>query len=170
MSSDPRCTAPPKISRVSDDAGTRGIEAVFHINVAAEPLLQVLWDPDNYAELFPDIKSHRVLDASDDQLDIEMTVDAVLKQIKYVLRRSRDADKLTITWREVAGDLKRVRGGWYIERTDNADVCRLTYRAFVAVNRFVPTRLVAATATRKLDEMVARVRNVAGRIAAQQSP
>lgn len=166
---DPRCSQPPRISRVTDDAGTRGIEAVFHINVGAEPMLEVLWDTDSYGEMFPDVKSYRVLEQSGDRVDVEMTVDAVLKQVRYVLRRSLDRDNLTITWREIGGELKRVRGGWWVRRTDRDDVSELTYRAFVAVNRFVPTRLVAATATRKLDEMAERVRRVAGRLAARRN-
>lgn len=161
---DPRCARPPKVTRVNDDVGTRGLEAVFHVNARAEPVLQLLWDPDNYGELFPDIESHRVLSSSDAQIDVEMTVNAVLKRVRYVLRRTLDREKLHIGWREIDGDLKRARGGWWIRRTDRDDVSELTYRAFVAVNRFVPTRLVAATATRKLDDMVARVRQVAARL------
>ncbi|MFH2007803.1 MAG: SRPBCC family protein [bacterium] len=162
---DPRCTAAAEISEVADDAGTRGIEIVFHVAASPAALLELLWDVRNFPRLFPDIKEHhvqpRAADARPDTLDVAYRVDAVVKEVRYVLRRTVDRGRRAITWRELSGDLKRVRGGWWVEATDSPDVSRATYRAFVDIGRFVPTRLVAKGAKRKAGEMVARVRRVA---------
>ena len=162
---DPRTTAPPDIREVTDEQKTRGVEVIFHVAVAAAPLLQVLWNIDNFPRLFPDIKDYG-LEARDPAepprwLDVRYRVDAVLAQVSYVIRRTLEPDGLSFTWREISGDLKRVRGGWYLAETDVPGLTRVTYRAFVDIGRFVPTRLVAKGARRKAGEMVDRVRREA---------
>lgn len=165
---DPRCNAPGEIREVTDDAGTRGLEAIFCVAVPPDRLLHILWDVANFGRLFPDIKETRVVDVDGKtppiRIDVAYRVDAVIKEIGYVLRRRLDPDARAITWREISGDLRRVRGGWWVETTDDPGISRVTYRAFVDIGRFVPTRLVAKGAKRKADEMIARVRQVAGEI------
>lgn len=164
----PRCTAPGEIREVTDDAGTRGLEAIFCVAVPPRRLLDILWDVANFPRLFPDIKETRVVDmddqASPSRIDLAYRVDVVVKEISYVLRRRLDRDAGAITWREVSGDLRRVRGGWWVEATDDPEISRATYRAFVDIGRFIPTRLVAKGAKRKAGEMIARVRQVAGEL------
>ena len=146
---------------VRDEEGTRGLEAVFRVEVPPDALLEVLWSPANFGRLFPDIKEARVIGGEGDSLDIQYRVDAVVREVSYVLRRSRDREERTITWREIGGDLRRVRGGWRIEPLDDGRASLVTYRAFVSVAMFVPTALVREGAKRKLAEMVARVRTLA---------
>jgi carbon monoxide dehydrogenase subunit G len=152
---------------VTDEAGTKGLEAEFDVDVPPDALLEVLWAPANFARLFPDIKEARVVAGERDTLDIAYRVDAVVKELRYVLRRTRDRGARTIAWREIGGDLKRVRGGWRIEPAGR-DGSRVTYRAFVDVGWFVPVALVRDGAKRKLGEMVERVRRVAAEIHARQ--
>lgn len=165
---DPRCDAPGDIREVTDEAGTRGLQAVFWVAVPPDPLVSILWDVANFGRLFPDIKETRVVDQSEGnpprRIDLAYRVDAVVKEISYVLRRQLDPEARAITWRELSGDLRRVRGGWWVEPTDAPGISRATYRAFVDIGRFVPTRLVAKGAKRKADEMIARVRRVAGEL------
>ncbi len=162
---DPRTTAPPDIREVTDEQKTRGVEVTFHVAVAAEPLLQILWNIDNFQRLFPDIKDYGLEDRDPAEpprwLDVRYRVDAVVTQVGYVIRRTLEPDGLSFTWREISGDLKRVRGGWYMAETDVPGLTRVTYRAFVDIGRFVPTRLVAKGARRKAGEMVDRVRREA---------
>lgn len=165
---DPRCDAPGDIREITDEAGTRGLEAIFCVAVPPEALLNILWDIANFGRLFPDIKETRVVDRDHEtptrRIDLAYRVDAVVKEIRYVLRRRLDPDTRAITWRELSGDLRRVRGGWWVEATDDPGISRATYRAFVDIGRFVPTRLVAKGAKRKAAEMIARVRQVAGEL------
>lgn len=167
---DPRASAAPEIREVSDEQKTRGIEVVFHVAVPADVMVETLWDVDNFPALFPDIKEHAVerVGPGDPptEIDVRYRVDAVVKEVRYVLRRTLAEDGRSFTWREVSGDLRRVRGGWYVEQSDVPGLCRVTYRAFVDIGRFVPTRLVAKGARRKAGEMVTRVRQVATSLAA----
>jgi carbon monoxide dehydrogenase subunit G len=146
---------------VTDEEGTKGLEAVFDVAVPPDALLEVLWSPDNFGRLFPELKEVRVVGGEGAQLDVAYRFDAVLREVGYVLRRTLDREARTIIWREIGGDLKRVRGGWRIEPSENGAASRVTYRAFVAVAIFVPTGLVREGAKKKLGEMVARVRSVA---------
>lgn len=165
MKIDPRCTAPGEIREVTDDAGTRGLEAIFCVAVPPRRLVDILWDVANFPRLFPDIKETSVVDMDDPvsptSIDLAYRVDVVVKEVRYVLRRRLDRGAGAITWRELSGDLRRIRGGWWVEATDDPQISRATYRAFVDIGRFVPTRLVAKGARRKAGEMIARVRRVA---------
>jgi Polyketide cyclase / dehydrase and lipid transport len=171
---DPRCSGPGEIREVTDDANTRGLEAIFYVAVPPTPLLDILWNVSNFGRLFPDIQETRIMDTDGltppNRIDVAYRVDAVVKVVSYVLRRRLDRATRAITWREISGDLRRVRGGWWVEATDAPEttdapeISRVTYRAFVDIGRFVPTRLVAKGAKRKAGEMIARVRRVAGEL------
>jgi hypothetical protein len=149
---------------VTDEVGTKGLEAVFEVDVAADPLLEILWSPSNFGRLFPDIKESRVVASGETELDVAYRVDAVVREVSYVLRRTLDRTARTVAWREIGGDLRRVRGAWRVELAGRPGASRVTYTAFVDIGRFVPTALVRDGAKRKLDEMVARVRRVAAEI------
>ena len=159
---DPRCQAPPTVSEVKDETGTRGIEVVFAVDAPPDALLGLLWDVGNFPRLFPDIKAYAVVGQAEGDpprsLDISYRIDAVVKELHYVLRRVLDPAARSITWTELSGDLRRVRGGWWVDATDRPDVSMATYRAFVDVGRFVPTALVAKAAKKKAAEMVTRIR------------
>ncbi len=165
---DPRCRQKAVLKKVKDEAGTRGLEGTFYIGVPPDTILEILFDPENFRALYPSVKSIEVLARTESSVDVAFCVDAVLKEVRYVIRRSVDRQTRTIEWHELSGDLKRVRGGWKVEPTDNPQVSKLTYSAFVAVSFFVPTHLVAVGAARKMDEMVGQVRRVAAEIAARR--
>ena len=146
---------------VTDGDGTKGLEAVFQVDVPPGPLLDVLWSPANLLRLFPDIKDARVVREDGARIEVAYRIDAVVRTVSYVLSRTLDREQRTIAWREIGGDLRRVRGGWRIEPYDHPGASRVTYHAFVDVGFLVPTRLVREAAKRKLGEMVARVQRVA---------
>ena len=150
---------------VTDEIGTKGLEAVFQVDVAPDALLEIVWAPENFSRLFPEIREARVLRRDEQSIEIEFRVHAIIKEIRYTTRRTIDRAARTITWQEIGGDLKRVRGGWTIEAGATPDTSRATYRAFIDPGRFIPTGLVREGARRKLGEMVERVRAVAGRLA-----
>jgi hypothetical protein len=151
---------------VTDPEGTKGLEAIFEVATLPDVLLELLWAPANFGRLFPDIKEARVVAGEGVTLDIAYRIDAVIREVSYVLRRTLDREARTILWREIGGDLRRVRGGWKLEPSAQTGATLITYTAFVDVGRFVPTALVRDGAKRKLGEMIARVRRVAAEIAA----
>jgi ribosome-associated toxin RatA of RatAB toxin-antitoxin module len=152
------------IRDVVDGEGTKGLEASFLVEVPPDALLRVLWAPTHFRKLFPDIEEARVIRDDGQSVEVEYRVDAVVRKVRYVLQRTLDPAARTIIWREVAGDLRRVRGGWRVEPSEREGESRVTYRAFVDVGRFVPTALVRDAAKRKLGEMIERVRQVAAAI------
>jgi ribosome-associated toxin RatA of RatAB toxin-antitoxin module len=150
---------------VTDDEGTKGLETVFEVDVLPDPLLEILWAPANFRRLFPDVKEVRVLADEGTTLDVAYRVDAMIREVSYTLRRTLDREARTIQWRELGGDLRRVRGGWRLEPSARPGASRVTYRAFIDIAKIVPTGLVRESAKRKLGEMVTRLRSVAVELA-----
>jgi hypothetical protein len=155
---------------VVDREGTKGLEAVFEVDVPPDELLCLLWAPIHFRRLFPDIEDVRVIKDGGETLEVAYRIDAVVRKVGYVLLRTRDQAARTITWREIGGDLRRVRGSWRIEPSAGPGTSEVTYQAFVDVGRFVPTALVRDAGKRKLGEMVERVRKVAVAIYAAEPP
>jgi carbon monoxide dehydrogenase subunit G len=149
---------------VTDDEGTKGLETIFEVDVPPDPLLAVLWAPANFGRLFPDVREVRVVADRGPILDVAYRVDALIREVSYVLRRTLDREARTISWREIGGDLRRVRGGWRVEPSARPGASRVTYRAFIDIGRFVPTSLVRESGKRKLAEMVSRVRRLAAEL------
>lgn len=147
------------VREVVDEVGTKGLEATFDVDVPEESLLDTLWDVALFPRLFPDLKHTRVLRREENALEVEHEIDAVIRRVRYVLRRTRDRARGVISWVELSGDLRRVRGGWRVTPTERGS--HVVYTAFVDVGRFVPTSLVRDLALRKIDEMIARVSRVA---------
>lgn len=159
-----------RVREVVDEVGTKGLEATFEVEVAPDALLATLWSVAHFPRLFPDIKESRVLRDAGDELDIEYHVNAVVKEVRYILRRTLDRSSRTIAWRELSGDLRRVRGSWRVEPGPEPSHSRVTYNAFVDVGRFVPTALVRDLAMRKVSEMAERIRRVATELARESPP
>ena len=153
---------------VKDEIGTKGLEAVFQVDVPPEVLLEIVWAPENFPRLFPEVREARVLRRDETSIDIEFHVHAIIKEIRYSTRRTIDRAARMISWHELGGDLKRVRGGWILEPGPTPESCRATYRAFIDPGRFIPTGLVREGAKRKLGEMVERVRAVAAEMYRQR--
>jgi ribosome-associated toxin RatA of RatAB toxin-antitoxin module len=149
---------------VTDGDGTKGLEATFEVEVPPDPLLDLLWSPANFGRLFPDIEEARVVREDGARIEVAYRIDAVVRRLGYVLARTLDRERRTISWREIGGDLRRVRGGWRIEQCDREGASAVIYSAFVDVGFFIPTGLVRDAAKRKLGEMVARVQRVAAEI------
>ena len=136
---DSRCHAPPDIREVTDENKTRGIEVVFYVAVPAAALLAILWNVDNFPRLFPDVKEYSIEAKGPGDpptwLDVRYRVDALVKAVRYVVRRTLASDGRSFTWREVSGDLRRVRGGWWVEETDVARVSRVGWQGVPSPTR-----------------------------------
>ena len=160
---DARCTRAAEVRLIRDAAGTAGIQAEFHVPAPADLLLELLWNVDNFPELFPDIKSYDVLRSSDASVDVAFRVNAVVKELRYVLRRELSTDTAEIRWSSLSGDLRKISGGWSLRPTATANVTLAVYRTFVDPGRMIPSRLVAAAAKRQAQILAQRVREVAVR-------
>ena len=54
---------------LKDEEGTKGLEAVFQVDLPPDALLEMLWSPDNFPRLFPEIREARVLRVSSPRRD-----------------------------------------------------------------------------------------------------
>lgn len=159
-----RCKAKPVVERAlsteegEGKAGIKGLRASFYVAAPRERVLQTLWDVDRFLEIFPDIQSLDVLARRKSGVDAKFTVDAVLAKVSYTLRRELDVEKGLISWHEIGGDLRAVRGSWRVEKTEIEGVTKVTYASFVDVGRFVPEAMVRDLAIGKVTEMAERVR------------
>jgi len=156
-----------QLREVRDKAGTRGIEVCFGADVPPDEALFALWDLDNFPRLFPDVREAREVSRGEDTMDVAFRVDAVLKEIRYTLRRELLRAEREIRWHNLTGDLRKVSGAWKIEPGASPSCCRLTYRTFVDVGFFVPTVMIQKLARQKVGEMVTRVRRVLGELCAR---
>ena len=140
-----------------DQAGIKGLKAHFLVNAPQKKVLETLWDVKRFRAIFPDIKKLEVSAATETKVVAAFYVDAVVKKLSYTLDRRFDRKGGVIYWRELAGDLKYVRGRWIVEKVSEK-VSRVTYLSFVDVGTFVPTGMYRDLAMKKVNEMVGRVR------------
>jgi ribosome-associated toxin RatA of RatAB toxin-antitoxin module len=150
------------VEQATDSAGTKGLRARFVVQADPGRLLALLWNTEHFPRLYPDIREVRVLrDGSMPHpwQEVAYRVNAVVKEVRYVLRRELDPTARTISWRELSGDLARVRGAWAVSPQGEASL--LSYEAFVDIGWFVPTRLVRDGAMKKMTETAERIRRVA---------
>lgn len=163
-----RVQAKPVVERATSTKATEGLEGVkglratFYVAAPPERVLTTLWDVDRFLEIFPDIKSLDVLARRKGGVDAKFTVDAVLAEVSYTLRRELDEEKGRISWREIGGDLTAVRGSWLVEKTAQEGVSKVTYASFVDVGRFVPESMVRDLAIDKVEQVAERVRAACG--------
>jgi ribosome-associated toxin RatA of RatAB toxin-antitoxin module len=160
-----RTMSSQNIQMIQDEEGTHGVEAHFSVAMPPDSLLAVLWDVSLFGRLYPEIKEYKVLSRTDTTIDLAYRVDAVIKEVRYTLRRELDRSRRTISWKELGGDLKRVRGLWLVEPGQGDGSSQVTYRTFVALGKMIPTRMLAMGAKKKAGEMVERVQQVAPSLA-----
>ena len=138
-------------------ADIQGLRASFVVDAAPDIVLATLWDIDRFLEIFPDILRLKVQKRALRQMDVAFTVDAVLAEVSYTLRRSLDREAKVIWWREIGGDLRHVRGSWMVKALPDGS-SMVTYESFVEVGMMVPTGFYRDLALKKVTEMATRVR------------
>ncbi len=152
---DPR--ADPSVVPLTARDGVNGLRATFDVSAPPDVVLETLWDVSRFRSIFPDIHSLDVLARRDAEVDARFTVDAVLATVSYTLRRHVDREHRVVSWKNIGGDLKTVRGSWTV-RPDGKGGSAVAYESFVDVGTFVPTGLVRDIAMKKVNEMAGRVR------------
>jgi ribosome-associated toxin RatA of RatAB toxin-antitoxin module len=157
----PTSTVPPPVDVVElvDAEGTPGLRASFDVDAEADLVLDLLWDVARFRTIFPDIKALDVVARPDPQtVDVRFFVDAVVATPTYTLRRSLDRPGRRVTWRSIAGDLKKVAGSWSV-------VARTAHGSRVVYESFVDTGLVGVSSVYR-SLVLGRVEQMAGRVRA----
>ena len=135
-----------------------GVRATFQVDYDYQLVADTMWDLDRFARIFPEILELKVLGESEDEQEVLYRVDAVAKEISYVLRRrrSRRDSSVEISWKMLKGDVRDIIGSWTLHSAGDGR-CRVVYESFVDASVFVPTRVIRKVAKAKLHAMVGRV-------------
>jgi ribosome-associated toxin RatA of RatAB toxin-antitoxin module len=147
------------IETVKHPEGFSGLQGSFTVAASRERIWAVLVDYENSPKFFPDIQKIRVLAQDQDGAQVEYWVNAIVTQYHYVLNRQYEKSSWRLTWKRVAGDLKRIEGWWEIRDTPRPGVHLLVYESYVDIGGFIPKALVRQEATRKIREMGVRLRS-----------
>lgn len=153
-----------KIEEVSK-RGIKGVRACFDLPHPPGPIVDMMWDVDQFAKLFPDILELRLVASHENSQDVHYRVDAVYKEVKYTLRRTRNLrdNGADIEWQMLSGDLRNIIGAWRLsERGDSG--CSVVYESYVDASVLVPTSMIRKVAKTKIREMVDRLRRAAAAI------
>lgn len=151
----------PQIVPTPAKDGTPGVVVTFDVDAPAAAVLeQLLWDVSRFRQIFPDIKAVTVVGGSGTRLDVRFDVDAVIASPTYTLRRTLDVATREIRWHSIDGDVKHIAGRWQVEPL-GPDRCRVRYESFVDVGVPGLSVVYRDVVVRKLDQMVARVRQAA---------
>ena len=147
-----------KIEEVSK-RGIKGVRATFSLQHPAELVSNLMWDVDQFAKLFPDIKELKLISSQENSQDVHYRIDAVYKEVQYTLRRVRIQrdDGVDIEWTMLKGDLRNIIGAWRITASGD-EACGVVYESYVDASVLVPTSMIRKVAKTKIREMVDRVR------------
>lgn len=147
-----------KIEEVSK-RGIKGVRASFSLAHPAELVINLMWDVDQFAKLFPDIRELRLISSEENSQDVHYRIDAVYKEVQYTLRRTRNQrdDGADIEWQMLKGDLRNIIGAWRITASGE-NTCGVIYESYVDASVLVPTSMIRKVAKTKIREMVDRVR------------
>jgi len=146
------------VQEIESDDGLPGVSAMFSVRASRDQIWKVLVDYEHFREIFDGIERIEVLEEDSKGAKVAFWVDAVLKDLHYVLYREYTRQGHELTWKRLSGDLERIEGRWIIEDSPNLDEKLLVYRSFVKVGWVVPTRLVRFGAKRKAEEMSNKLR------------
>ena len=140
-----------------------GVRATFHVDFDHQHVANTMWDLERFARIFPDILELKVLREAEDEQEVLYRIDAVYKELSYVLRRIRKVtdSSVEISWKMLKGDLRDIIGSWSVY-ADGEGRCRVVYESFVDASVLVPTKVIRKVAKAKLHEMVGRVKQACG--------
>ena len=155
-----------KIEEVSK-RGIKGVRATFSLQHPADLVSNLMWDVDQFAKLFPDIKELKLISSQENSQDVHYRIDAVYKEVQYTLRRVRIQrdNGADIEWTMLKGDLRNIIGAWRITSSGD-ETCGVVYESYVDASVLVPTSMIRKVAKTKIREMVDRVRRATDAAAA----
>lgn len=146
------------VDSIKDSNGIPGVRATFIIKAKREIIWQTLVDYDNFKDIFEGIDEMKVLNNNSSGAKVEFWVDAVLKNLHYILDRKYEKPGYKITWKKISGDLKDIHGSWQIVDTEDSTAKLLVYESYVDIGFKVVTWMIQQGAMGKAEEMAYRLR------------
>ena len=147
-----------QVEPVESVSGVPGVRLTFTIEAPREAIWQALVDYDNFRQIFRGIKSMSVLDEDEHGATVEFWVDAVLRELYYVLYRRYEQVGRHLTWRRLRGDMRVITGSWDLRATSHPGLTLVVYESYVDVGSGLITWAVRRGAMSRAVEMAERLR------------
>lgn len=132
-----------------NDAGVRGIRAMFTVSAPREHIWMTLVDYKNFPRMFPGIKELKVLEQDREGAMLWFHTPVAMINYRYVLQRRYVKPGRRLTWTRVSGSFQSIDGSWTIRDTPRAGVYLMVYESYVRVGTLVPVKLVVQGAKRR---------------------
>ncbi len=146
------------VDSVRDVKGIPGVRAAFTVKASREKIWATLLDYENFPLVFEGIERMNVLSNESHGARIEFWVDAVLKNLHFILFRDYVESGHKLTWQRLSGDMKDIHGSWQILDTDDPNKKLLVYESYVDIGFTVATWLIRQGAKNKAKNMAHRLR------------
>ncbi len=141
------------VSERRNEAGVRGIRAMFTVAAPRERIWATLVDYDNFPRMFPGIEELKVLAQDREGALLWFRTPVAMINYRYVLQRRYVEPGWRLTWTRVSGSFKSIDGSWTIQDTPRKDVYLMVYESYVRIGRLVPVKLVVRGAKRRVRRM-----------------
>lgn len=147
------------VESVKDQNDIPGVSVVFLVTAPRNDIWVALLDYDNFLRIFEGIDNIKVLDKDEKGAHIEFWVDAVIRDVHYVLFRDYVSPGSRLIWKRVSGDMKDIHGSWQIVDTADSNRKLVIYESFVDIGYKVATWFIQQGAKAKAEKMAHRFRN-----------
>ncbi len=141
------------VSDRRNEAGVRGIRAMFTVSAPREHIWATLVDYENFPRMFPGIKELKVLEQDREGALLWFRTPVAMLNYRYVLQRRYVEPGRRLTWTRVSGSFKSIDGSWTIRDTPRTGVYLMVYESYVRIGMLVPIRLVVQGAKRRVRRM-----------------
>jgi len=146
------------IESVENSEGIPGVRALFVVTAPRQKIWQTLRDYNNFSRIFDGLDKLQVLEENQSGAYVEFWIDAVLKNLHYVLYRKYSVEGVRLDWNRVSGDLKTIQGSWQIKETAEPKKHLIIYESYVDIGYSVITRAIRLGAKSKARKMAYRLR------------
>lgn len=146
------------VESISGANDVPGVRVTFAVKASRENIWATLVDYDNFQKIFVGINRMRVVSHDNEGAQIEFWIDAVLKNLNYILYRDYAQPGYRLTWVRVSGDLKDIHGSWEIQDTVDPEKLLLVYESYVDVGTWVISKFVQLGAQNRARDMAYRLR------------
>jgi len=147
-----------KVESIKNSLGIPGVRVLFVVSASRQKIWRALIDYDNFTKIFAGIDKLQVLEEDQKGALVEFWIDAVIKNLHYVLSRKYTQEGVLIEWNRVSGDLKLIQGSWRIEQTAVPNKKLLIYESYVDIGYSVVTWAIRQGAKMKARKMAYRLR------------
>ncbi len=119
------------VEPVENSDGLPSVRAMFSVSSSRDNIWKVLLDYEHFPEIFDGIIEMKVRKQDENGALVEFRVDAVLKNLHYVLYRHYEDPKHKLTWKRDSGDMQKIEGSWRILDTPRSGIKLLIYDSYI---------------------------------------